>query len=219
MSIDRRAMTARSARNCAACARCSSSSWRRWPGTISRGASRSGTRAAELAELGLDRTLALQIIGDLPAGSATTAAAHAATRCWRGASSAVRAAGAAQRCAGAGGTTGQSARPRSSAKLAARYVLEHDAANLALVSADDERIGAQEQLRSLGQLLGVRVETPVGLSGLATRIEALPGRMMLIDTPGAASRDLPQPRSIARCASAARHCRRCWCCRRAPRPA
>jgi flagellar biosynthesis protein FlhF len=75
-------------------------------------------------------------------------------------------------------------------KLAARYVLEQDAANLLLISADDERIGSHEQLRSLGRLLGVRVETVLGLNALAARIEALPGRMILIDTPGALSRDL-----------------------------
>jgi flagellar biosynthesis protein FlhF len=75
-------------------------------------------------------------------------------------------------------------------KIAARYVLEQDAANLLLISADDERIGSHEQLRSLGRLLGVRVETVVGPAALAARIEALPGRMLLIDTPGAVSRDL-----------------------------
>jgi flagellar biosynthesis protein FlhF len=75
-------------------------------------------------------------------------------------------------------------------KLAARYVLEQDAANLLLLSADDERIGSHEQLRGLGRLLGVRVETVVGVNALAARIEALPGRMILIDTPGALSRDL-----------------------------
>ena len=45
------------------------------------------------------------------------------------------------------------------AKLAARYVLEQDAANLLIISTDDERLGSHEQLRSLGRLLGVRVET------------------------------------------------------------
>jgi flagellar biosynthesis protein FlhF len=78
-------------------------------------------------------------------------------------------------------------------KLAARYVLEQDAANLLLISADDERIGSHEQLRGLGRLLGVRVEAVVGASALAARIEALPGRMILIDTPGVVSRDRTAP--------------------------
>ena len=41
-------------------------------------------------------------------------------------------------------------------------MLEQDAANLLLISADDERLGSHEQLRSLGRLLGVRVETVIG---------------------------------------------------------
>lgn len=144
---------------------------------------------AELASLGLDRTLALQIIGDLPAGISNeqlqrmpyAMLARRIHEC----EPPVQRSGALMLVGPPG-----SGKTSTLSKLAARYVLEHDAANLVLISADDERIGSQEQLRSLGRLLGVRVETPVGLSGLATRIEALPGRMILIDTPGAASRDL-----------------------------
>jgi flagellar biosynthesis protein FlhF len=36
------------------------------------------------------------------------------------------------------------------AKLAARYVLKYGAQNIALVSMDSFRIGAQEQLKTLG---------------------------------------------------------------------
>ncbi|MCJ8167934.1 flagellar biosynthesis protein FlhF [Atopomonas sediminilitoris] len=43
------------------------------------------------------------------------------------------------------------------AKLAARYVLQYGAHSLALVSLDSYRIGAQEQLRTLGRILGVPV--------------------------------------------------------------
>jgi len=74
-------------------------------------------------------------------------------------------------------------------KLAARYVLEQDAANLVLISADDERLGSHEQLRSLGRVLGARVETVTDPDALEARIKSLPGRMILIDTPGAAGRD------------------------------
>jgi flagellar biosynthesis protein FlhF len=75
------------------------------------------------------------------------------------------------------------------AKLAARYVLEQDAANLLIISTDDERLGSHEQLACLGRLLGVRVETVIGEAALAVRIAALPGRCILIDTPGVAGRD------------------------------
>ncbi|HTY93468.1 MAG TPA: flagellar biosynthesis protein FlhF [Steroidobacteraceae bacterium] len=76
------------------------------------------------------------------------------------------------------------------AKLAVRWVLRHGSRDLALVAGDSVRIGAQDQVRALGQLLGVPV---FALDGL----EQLPGvlarlgrfRMVLIDTPGAGQRD------------------------------
>src|SRR6202167_714221 len=144
---------------------------------------------ADLANLGLDRALALQIVGELPAGIGSeqlqrTPYAMLARRIPVCATPMGR--GGALMLVGppGGGKT------TTLSKLAARYVLEQDAANLLLISADDERIGSHEQLRSLGRLLGVRVETVVGLNALAARIEALPGRMILIDTPGALTRDL-----------------------------
>jgi flagellar biosynthesis protein FlhF len=144
---------------------------------------------ADLANLGLDRALALQIVGDLPAGIGSeqlqrTPYAMLARRIPVCAPPLERN-GALLLLGPPGG-----GKSTTLSKLAARYVLEQDAANLLLISADDERIGSHEQLRSLGRLLGVRVETIVGPAALAARIEALPGRMILIDTPGAVSRDL-----------------------------
>lgn len=43
------------------------------------------------------------------------------------------------------------------AKLAARYVLKYGPQNIALVSMDSFRIGAQEQLKTLGRILNVPV--------------------------------------------------------------
>ena len=158
---------------------------------------------AELAGLGLDRTLALQIVGDLPAGISDEQLQRMPyamlARRIRECDPPVQRSGALMLVGPPG-----SGKTSTLSKLAARYVLEHDAANLLLISADDERIGSQEQVRSLGRLLGVRVETPVGLSGLAARIEALPGRMILIDTPGAASRDRCRSRAVSRAAPALR---------------
>ena len=76
------------------------------------------------------------------------------------------------------------------AKLAVRWVLRHGSRDLALVAGDSVRIGAQDQVRALGQLLGVPV---FALDGL----EQLPGvlarlgrfRLVLVDTPGAGQRD------------------------------
>jgi flagellar biosynthesis protein FlhF len=143
---------------------------------------------ADLANLGLDRALAMQIVGDLPAGIGSEQLQRApyamlARRIPVCAPPAERSGALLLVGPPGGGKT------TTLSKLAARYVLEQDAANLVLISADDERIGSHEQLRSLGRLLGVRVESVVGLTALAARIEALPGRMLLIDTPGAVSRD------------------------------
>jgi flagellar biosynthesis protein FlhF len=144
---------------------------------------------ADLANLGLDRALALQIVADLPAGIGAEQLQRAPyallARRIPVCPPPPERTGALLLLGPPGG-----GKTTTLSKIAARYVLEQDAANLLLISADDERIGSHEQLRSLGRLLGVRVETVVGPAALAARIEALPGRMLLIDTPGAVSRDL-----------------------------
>jgi flagellar biosynthesis protein FlhF len=82
------------------------------------------------------------------------------------------------------------------AKLAVRWVLRHGPRDLALVGSDTVRIGAQDQIQSLGQLLGVPVYTPDTFESLPTLLSRLgdrhrPGaaRLILIDTPGASVRD------------------------------
>jgi flagellar biosynthesis protein FlhF len=76
------------------------------------------------------------------------------------------------------------------AKLAVRWVLRHGSRDLALVAGDSVRIGAQDQVRSLGQLLGVPVFALDGLEqlpGVLARLDRF--RMVLVDTPGAGQRD------------------------------
>jgi flagellar biosynthesis protein FlhF len=52
------------------------------------------------------------------------------------------------------------------------------------------RIGAQDQLQALGQLLGAPVFTPESFTGLGTLLSQLARfRLVLIDTPGASVRD------------------------------
>ncbi|HWZ64783.1 MAG TPA: flagellar biosynthesis protein FlhF [Steroidobacteraceae bacterium] len=76
------------------------------------------------------------------------------------------------------------------AKLAVRWVLRHGPRELALVAADSVRIGAQDQLQSLGQLLGVPVFAPDGFAGLSALLAQLGAfRLVLIDTPGTSVRD------------------------------
>lgn len=76
------------------------------------------------------------------------------------------------------------------AKLAARWVLHHGARNLALVCADNTRIGAHEHLQSIGRLLGVpcfSAETPDALPALLQDLEHR--KLVLIDTAGMGQRD------------------------------
>jgi len=143
---------------------------------------------ADLATLGIERTLALQIVAELPAALTDEQAQRTPyavlARRIQTCTPPVERSGVLALIGppGSGKTTTLS-------KLAARYVLEQDAANLVLISADDERLGSHEQLRSLGRVLGARVETVTDPDALEARIKSLPGRMILIDTPGAAGRD------------------------------
>ncbi len=76
------------------------------------------------------------------------------------------------------------------AKLAVRWVLRHGSRDLALVAGDSVRIGAQDQVRALGQLLGVPVfamDSLEELPGVLARLGRF--RMVLVDTPGAGQRD------------------------------
>jgi len=91
------------------------------------------------------------------------------------------------------------------AKLAVRWILRHGPRDLALVASDTVRIGAQDQMQSLGQLLGVPVHVPErfeALPDLLTRLERY--RLVLIDTPGSSLRDAqltPRLAVLANCAS------------------
>jgi len=76
------------------------------------------------------------------------------------------------------------------AKLAARYVLKYGAANIALVSMDSYRIGAQEQLKTLGRILNVPVTHVDPGQSLANALDPLlRKRVVLIDTAGLQASD------------------------------
>ncbi|KJV36306.1 flagellar biosynthesis protein FlhF [Luteibacter yeojuensis] len=87
------------------------------------------------------------------------------------------------------GTTGVG-KTTSIAKLAARAVLRHGAANVALISADQYRIGAGAQLEHYGRLLGVRVYSAHDAQTLRNALIQLRGKhTVLIDTAGLAGND------------------------------
>lgn len=71
------------------------------------------------------------------------------------------------------------------AKLAARYVLKYGAQNIALVSMDSYRIGAQEQLKTLGRILNVSVtQVDPGQSLTQALAPLMRKRLVLVDTAG-----------------------------------
>ncbi|KPB68724.1 flagellar biosynthesis protein FlhF [Pseudomonas cannabina] len=76
------------------------------------------------------------------------------------------------------------------AKLAARYVLKYGPQNIALVSMDSFRIGAQEQLKTLGRILNVPVTHIDPGQSLVQALEPLlRKRVVLIDTAGLQASD------------------------------
>lgn len=89
------------------------------------------------------------------------------------------------------------------AKLAARWVLRHGARDLALVAGDCARIGAQDHMRALGQLLGAPVYVPNDFEELPSLLARLTQhRLVLIDTPGSSQRDAQLGRRLAVLAAA-----------------
>ena len=76
------------------------------------------------------------------------------------------------------------------AKLAARAVLRHGPAKVALVSTDHYRIGAAAQLEHYGRLLGVRVYSAHDAASLTLALDNLrEHHTVLIDTAGVAGND------------------------------
>lgn len=76
------------------------------------------------------------------------------------------------------------------AKLAARAVLRHGAPKVALVTTDTYRIGAQDQLRIYGRILGTPVFAVRDESDLELTLADLSSRhLVLIDTVGMSQRD------------------------------
>ena len=76
------------------------------------------------------------------------------------------------------------------AKLAARFAVRYGAAQLGLITLDSYRIGAHEQLRSYGRILGVAMHIAQDSAALRELLASLQGkRLVLIDTCGLSQRD------------------------------
>ena len=79
----------------------------------------------------------------------------------------------------------------STAKIAAAFATRHGSANLGLITLDAYRVGAQEQLRAYGRILGVPVHTAHDRASLEDLLDLLSAKsMVLIDTAGMAQRDV-----------------------------
>jgi len=84
------------------------------------------------------------------------------------------------------------------AKIAARCVVRYGADRLALLTTDGYRIGAHEQLRIYGKLLGVRVIAVKDASDLQFVLDDLRSKhLVLIDTVGMSQRDQMVPEQLA----------------------
>ena len=138
---------------------------------------------AELTELGLAREVALKILEQLPPESELGASGpvhlELLARVLPTADSPLLEGGALAviGAAGAGRTT-------VLAKLALRWVLEHGAESLAIVTIDDEHIGSAAQAQALGRLLGVaNFNFADAATCLAARERIAGYHCLLIDAP------------------------------------
>ena len=78
----------------------------------------------------------------------------------------------------------------TTAKLAAHFATKHGASQLGLITLDAYRVGAHEQLRAYGRILGVPVHTAHDRASLDDLLDLLSSKkLVLIDTAGMAQRD------------------------------
>ncbi|MFG6461857.1 flagellar biosynthesis protein FlhF [Roseateles sp. DXS20W] len=78
----------------------------------------------------------------------------------------------------------------TTAKLAAHFATKYGAGQLGLITLDAYRVGAHEQLRAYGRILGVPVHTAHDRASLDDLLDLLASKkLVLIDTAGMAQRD------------------------------
>ena len=100
----------------------------------------------------------------------------------------------------------------TTAKLAARYVMRHGSSNLALITTDSYRIGAHEQLRIYGKILGVIVHSVRDETDLRIALDELQSKhTILIDTVGMSQRDQMVAEQIAMLSGSRTPIRRLLC--------
>lgn len=79
----------------------------------------------------------------------------------------------------------------TAAKLAARFALKHGRKHVAFISTDKYKIGGQEQLVSLGGILGIPVQLAANADQMQRTLDSLSQRkLVIIDTAGMSQRDM-----------------------------
>ncbi len=77
------------------------------------------------------------------------------------------------------------------AKLAAQFILKHGSRQVALITTDNYRIGAHEQLNTYGRILDIPVRVANNAEELHQHINSfMDKRLILIDTAGMSQRDM-----------------------------
>ncbi|RZT08993.1 flagellar biosynthesis protein FlhF [Duganella sp. CF402] len=100
----------------------------------------------------------------------------------------------------------------STAKLAARCVMRHGPDKLALITTDAYRIGAHEQLRIYGKILGVMVHSVKDEADLRIALKELKNKhTVLIDTVGVSQRDQMVTEQVSMLQGAAANVKRLLC--------
>ena len=157
----------------------------------------------ELTEIGISQDLAAQVVAQLPANIEFSTARRLAI-----ANHSQRLLVTGDRWLESGGQvafvgpTGVG-KTTALAKLAVRWTLRHGPKELALIAADTVRMGAQDQVRGLGQLLGAPVHTLDNFGELPALLARLTQcRLLLIDTPGSSQRDAQLAGRLAALAAA-----------------
>jgi flagellar biosynthesis protein FlhF len=77
------------------------------------------------------------------------------------------------------------------AKLAARYTLKHGPHKVALITTDNYRVAAHEQLRSYARIMGLPIRVAGDIENLRKAFDSLQDKeLILIDTAGMSQRDM-----------------------------
>jgi len=96
----------------------------------------------------------------------------------------------------------------TAAKLAARYILRHGKGKVALISTDNYRVGAHEQLRSYARIMGAPISITANLEELQEALRKYSNKeLVLIDTAGMSQRDMQLNGQLAMLKEGARRVR------------